>query len=56
MELRIPFACLGVVSGAPVAFFVALNRGTAETERLPRHRPIEFEVPDIGFAARSWTA
>ena len=56
LELRIPFRCLGVVTHEPVAFFVGLNRGGAEVERHPRHRPIELEVPDSDFASKNWTA
>jgi len=55
-ELRIPFASLGVTLHEPVAFIVALNRGAAEIEHHPRHRPIEFTVPDREFAASNWTA
>jgi alpha-amylase/alpha-mannosidase (GH57 family) len=55
-ELQVPFRCLDVHTRAPVAFIVALNRGGAEVEHHPRHRPIEFEVPDRDFAAANWTA
>jgi hypothetical protein len=55
-ELRIPFASLGVATHEPIAFIVALNRGAVELEHHPRHRPIEFVVPDREFAAVNWTA
>jgi alpha-amylase/alpha-mannosidase (GH57 family) len=55
-EIEIPFRSLRVASGAPVAFIVALNRGTSELEHHPRHRPIEFEVPAREFRAMNWTA
>jgi alpha-amylase/alpha-mannosidase (GH57 family) len=56
VELRLPFRDLGVRTHTPVAFIVALNRGEVELEHHPRHRPIEFEVPDREFAAVNWTA
>jgi hypothetical protein len=55
-EIRLPFACVGVRSQDPVAFFVTLSEGTVEVEQQPRHEPIQFEVPDTEFAARNWTA
>jgi alpha-amylase/alpha-mannosidase (GH57 family) len=56
IELRIPFACLGVRRHDTVAFMVAANREGAEVEHYPRHGPIEAEVPDSQFPARNWTA
>ena len=56
LELQVPFRRLSLDALAPVAFIVALNRGAAETEHHPRHRPIEFTVPDREFAAVNWTA
>jgi hypothetical protein len=56
LELRVPFAALGLRTPDPVAFFVVLVRDAAEIEHYPRHLPIEFEVPDRRFAARNWTA
>jgi alpha-amylase/alpha-mannosidase (GH57 family) len=56
VELRLPFRDLGVRTHTPVAFIVSLNRGEVELEHHPRHRPIEFEVPDREFAAVNWTA
>jgi hypothetical protein len=55
-ELQVPFAVLGVDRGSTVAFIVALNRGGAEVEHHPQHRPIEFEVPFPEFRALNWTA
>jgi alpha-amylase/alpha-mannosidase (GH57 family) len=55
-ELQIPFADLAIMPGAPVAFIVALNRGAAEIEHHPRHRPIEFAVPARDFPSANWTA
>ena len=55
-ELRVPFRCLDVSTAAPVAFIVALNRDAAEIEHHPRHRAIEFAVPDREFSATNWTA
>jgi hypothetical protein len=56
LELRIPFRCLGLVTGEAVAFFVALNREGTEVEHHPRHRAIELEVPDQEFSLKNWTA
>jgi alpha-amylase/alpha-mannosidase (GH57 family) len=56
VELRVPFRCLDVKAGASVSFIVALHRGGTELEHHPRHRPIEFVVPDRHFAALNWTA
>jgi alpha-amylase/alpha-mannosidase (GH57 family) len=56
VEIRVPFACLGVRPRDPVAFFVTLSEGTAEVEQQPRHEPIQFEAPDAAFETRNWTA
>jgi hypothetical protein len=56
LELRVPFTCLGTTTHAPVAFILALQRGPQEIEHHPRHRAIEFDVPDPQFAAANWTA
>ncbi len=56
VELRIPFACLGVKTHDAVGFLVAVNRGGAEVEHHPRHGPIEVEAPDREFPAKNWTA
>ena len=55
-EIQVPFGALGLRPRGAVAFIVALNRGAAEIEHHPRHRPIEFEVPDRKFGALNWTA
>lgn len=55
-EIQIPFRSLGVDRQAAVAFIIALNRGGAEVEHHPRHRPIELTVPDREFPALNWTA
>ena len=55
-ELQIPFSRLALAAGAPIAFIVALNRGGAEIEHHPRHRPIELAVPTSEFPAANWTA
>jgi alpha-amylase/alpha-mannosidase (GH57 family) len=56
LEIRIPFAGLGVRPPDPVALFIVLSRDATEIEHHPRHQPIEFEVPDRRFSARNWTA
>ena len=56
VELEIPFRSLGLSPHDPIAFVVALNRAAAEIEHYPRHRPIEFLVPDQQFVAANWTA
>jgi alpha-amylase/alpha-mannosidase (GH57 family) len=56
LELQLPFRCLGVQTHSPVAFIVALHRGTSDVEHYPQHRAIEFAVPDRDFAAVNWTA
>jgi hypothetical protein len=56
LELRLPFRCLDVTTDAAISFIVALNRGGTEIEHYPRHRPIEFDVPDAQFPSRNWTA
>jgi hypothetical protein len=56
LELRLPFRCLGAVTHATVSFIVAVSRNGTEIEHHPRHRPIEFEVPDAQFPLRNWTA
>jgi hypothetical protein len=55
-EIQVPFRAMGVSRPAPVAFIVTLHRGATEIEHHPRHRPIEFEVPDKDFASLNWTA
>ena len=56
MELKVPFRTLGVGARSPIAFVVILKRGASELEHLPRHRPVELEVPDREFVAVNWTA
>jgi hypothetical protein len=56
LELQVPFRCLDLKTHSPVAFIVALQRGTTDIEHYPRHRAIELEVPDRNFAAVNWTA
>jgi alpha-amylase/alpha-mannosidase (GH57 family) len=56
LEVRIPFACLGVARHDHVAFLVSVTREGAEMELHPRHGPIEIDVPDERFTSRSWTA
>jgi alpha-amylase/alpha-mannosidase (GH57 family) len=56
LEVRVPFACLGVPPGTRVGFVVAADRGGMETEHYPPHAPIEFELPDPNFPAQNWTA
>jgi alpha-amylase/alpha-mannosidase (GH57 family) len=56
LELRVPFACLGMRPPETVAFLVSVTREGAEVEHHPRHGPIEVEVPDREFPARNWTA
>ncbi|HXH24598.1 MAG TPA: glycoside hydrolase family 57 protein [Vicinamibacterales bacterium] len=56
LELALPFSALGVRTHDRVAFFVVIVQGEVETERHPKLRPIEFDVPDRDFAARNWTA
>jgi alpha-amylase/alpha-mannosidase (GH57 family) len=55
-EIEVPFRTLGVATDAAVAFIVALHRGGTEIEHHPRHRAIEFNVPDFRFTAVNWTA
>jgi alpha-amylase/alpha-mannosidase (GH57 family) len=56
VEIKVPFRTLDVQPRSPVAFVVVLKRGAAEIEHLPRHRPVELDVPDREFAALNWTA
>jgi alpha-amylase/alpha-mannosidase (GH57 family) len=56
VEVVLPFRALETAAPAPLAFFVALNRGAVEIEHHPRHRPIEFNVPGREFVALNWTA
>ena len=56
LEVQIPFACLGASPHERVAFLVAVTREGQEVEHHPRQGPIELEVPDGTFPARSWTA
>jgi hypothetical protein len=56
LEVQIPFACLGATPHTRVAFLVAVTRAGQEVEHHPRQGPIELEVPDRTFPARSWTA
>ena len=56
LELALPLAGLGVAGGNAIAFFVALARGGAESERHPADTPIRATAPDGAFAARQWSA
>ncbi len=55
LELRLPFACLGVKAGDTVAFFVVLRHHGVEAARYPQHHPIEITVPDARFDGMHWT-
>ena len=57
LEIAVPLEDLGVASGNPVAFFVAVcDAAGNEIERHPSHRTIDIDVPDTAFDARNWTA
>jgi alpha-amylase/alpha-mannosidase (GH57 family) len=56
LEVAVPFAGLALTAEAPLAFFVAIHRNGRETERHPRHRPLELTVPTEDFEAYNWTA
>jgi alpha-amylase/alpha-mannosidase (GH57 family) len=57
LEVALPFADLGLSSGTPVSFFLAVYaQGDVETERHPAHQPIEIVTPDAEFEARHWRA
>jgi alpha-amylase/alpha-mannosidase (GH57 family) len=54
-ELRIPFASIGLQANDPVGILVALSRESGAPEHHPRHRLIEFMVPDHRFGSLNWT-
>lgn len=56
VEVQVPFRSLGLRSGDPVAFIVALHMGTMEIEHHPARRPFELRVPGLDFTSRNWTA
>ena len=56
LEVSIPFRCLGLTTHDAVALRVALSRNGIELEHHPRHRPIEFRIPDAEFGSLNWTA
>jgi len=56
LEVRVPFDCLRLTTGSGVAFIVALHHGAQEIEHHPRHRAVEFTVPNRQFASTNWTA
>jgi alpha-amylase/alpha-mannosidase (GH57 family) len=56
VEVRVPFASIGVGANALVVFLVALSRRGGSPEHHPRHWPIGFRVPDRRFPAQSWSA
>ena len=56
VEVCVPFTSLDAAPGDPVAFIVAIARGTAELEHHPRHQPIEVHVPDGRASSAHWTA
>jgi alpha-amylase/alpha-mannosidase (GH57 family) len=55
IELKAPFAELGLKAGDEVAFIVRLSERDLEIERHPRDGYISFIVPDENFEARYWS-
>ena len=55
IELKVPFAVLGLKVGDEVDFVVKIMERELEVERHPRDGFISFKVPDEGFEARYWS-
>jgi alpha-amylase/alpha-mannosidase (GH57 family) len=57
VEAALPLKDLGVGSGAPLSFFLAVfDPDETEVERHPDNRALMLTVPDERFEARNWTA
>jgi len=54
LEVSVPFAALGLGSGARVALSLHVRRGDVEVERLPRYGYVTFVVPDRDFEGINW--
>ncbi|WP_242371990.1 glycoside hydrolase family 57 protein [Anaeromyxobacter sp. SG26] len=55
LEVRLPFAALGLAPGTEVALGVHAARGDVEVERLPRHGFVTLTVPDADFERLNWS-
>lgn len=56
LELGMPFASLGLTSGAPVELLGHLVRGGQSIETIPSDQLVRFLVPDETFEAAMWSA
>jgi hypothetical protein len=56
LEAALPFTDLGLRPSNPFAFFVSIQNGNQELERLPAHRPVESFVPEPAFERLNWKA
>jgi len=56
LELRVPFAALGLSSGQRAEFEVRLEAGGAIVETVPSAGVVHFDVPDANFERRIWSA
>lgn len=54
VELALPLASLGLNPRERIELAVAIRRGDAEVERLPRTGSVSFEVPDADYERRHW--
>lgn len=55
VEMAIPFKDLGLETGETVSFVVELKKGKLELDRYPRHKYIQFKVPDERFEEIMWS-
>lgn len=56
VEVRVPFAVLGLQPGQDVSFFVDAGAAGGDLQRLPRAGALQFSVPGSDTDERDWIA
>jgi len=55
-EIKIPFDCVGAVSGQELSFYIEVVQTGRQAERFPRSSPLQFTVPPANADAYEWMA
>jgi hypothetical protein len=56
LELKVPFAALGVQQGQELSFHVAVTSPGGATERFPRTCALQITVPSENVDEQEWMA
>jgi len=56
VEIKIPFASLGVQPGQSVSFFLDAGAAEGELQRLPRAGALQYAIPTSESEERDWIA